>query len=137
MVGTRRNLARNTGWRHMRRQQNDMKANGSHPDADRPLAEFQKITVACNDCGDVTVLEADQLATLSAVPTFGALWRHAFCRSCRDSGASGPASVTLQGVPRTVDDGPMPPWSTKPAFGDERSDPFPTLPKRAMFDREQ
>ena len=109
---------------------------GSHPDAAKPLSAFRRIVVTCEDCGDATVLEEAELAELSAVPTFGDLWRLAFCRSCRDGGAAGPANVTLRGEgARVVAPPPEPEWSTKPVFGEDRTDPFPTLPRRPMFGR--
>ncbi|MDX7952682.1 hypothetical protein P7D22_16055 [Lichenihabitans sp. Uapishka_5] len=109
---------------------------GLHPDAAKPLSSFRRIVVCCNDCGDATVLEEPQLAELSAVPSFGDLWRLAFCKSCRDSGATGPANMELRGEgARAAAPPPEPEWSTKPVFADDRSDPFPTLPRRPMFDR--
>ena len=109
---------------------------GSHPDAAKPLSAFRRIVVTCEDCGDATVLEEAELAELSAVPTFGDLWRMAFCRSCRDGGAAGPANVTLRGEgARVAAPPPEPEWSTKPVFGEDRADPFPTLPRRPMFGR--
>jgi hypothetical protein len=116
-------------------------AGTSHPDAARPLSAFRRIVVSCNDCGDVTVLEEPQLAELSAVPTFGDLWRLAFCRSCREGGATGPANMELRGdaprgtLARAAASPPEPDWSTKPVFGEDRTDPFPTLPRRPMFER--
>lgn len=109
---------------------------GSHPDAGKPLSAFRRIVVSCNDCGDATVLEEAQLAELSAVPTFGDLWRLAFCRACRDGGATGPANMDLRGESaRAAAPPPEPDWSRKPVFGDDRTDPFPTLPRRPMFGR--
>lgn len=109
---------------------------GQHPDAAKPLSAFRRITVSCNDCGDVTVLEDAQLAELSAVPTFGDLWRLAFCRTCRADGASGPANVELRGEGHhAARPAPEPEWSSKPVFAEDRSDPFPTLPRRPMFGR--
>ena len=107
---------------------------GSHPDAGAPLSAFRRVVVSCNDCGDVTILEDAQLAELSAVPTFGDLWRLAFCRVCRAAGSAGGANVELRGErTRPVAPAPEPEWSAKPVFADDRSDPFPTLPRRRMF----
>ena len=107
---------------------------GQHPDASKPLSAFRRITVSCHDCGEATVLEEAQLADLSAVPTFGDLWRLAFCSACRANGATGPANVELRGEGgRAAAPPPEPQWSTKPVFDDDRSDPFPSLPRRPMF----
>lgn len=109
-------------------------AAASHPDATAPLSAFRRIAVSCNDCGETTVLEEAQLAEMSAVPSFGDLWRLAFCRVCRDSGAAGPANVELRGErARVAAVSAEPTWSTKAVFDADRSDPFPTLPRRRMF----
>ena len=109
---------------------------GQHPDAAKPLSPFRRIVVSCNDCGDATVLEEAELAELSAVPTFGDLWRLAFCPACRAGGATGPANMEVRGDgARAAVPPPAPEWSTKPVFDDDRSDPFPTLPRRPMFGR--
>lgn len=112
-------------------------SSGSHPDAAKPLSAFRRILVACNDCGDATILEEAAIAELTAVPTFGDLWRLSFCRSCRAAGATGPANVMLrgEGAREAAAPVPEPEWSTKPVFGNDRADPFPTLPRRPMFGR--
>ncbi|MCW6510269.1 hypothetical protein [Lichenifustis flavocetrariae] len=108
---------------------------GTHPDAGKPLSSFRRITIVCNDCGEATVLDEPQLADLTAVPTFGDLGRLAFCRACRDSGATGPANVELRSETARTVPPEEPAWSSKEVFGDDRSDPFPTLPRRPMFGR--
>jgi hypothetical protein len=108
----------------------------AHADAAKPLSAFRRIVVTCNDCGDVSVLDEDRLAELSAVPTFGDLWRLAFCPACRDSGAPGPANVDLHGdTMKAPEAGSQPECSRKRVFDQDRSDPHPNLPRRPMFRR--
>ena len=109
---------------------------GEHPDAAKPLSAFSAITATCNDCGHVAVLEEAQLAHLSAVPSFGALWRHAFCAPCREMGAqAGRDSVMLHGELKEAPAPARHAWSTKEVFGHNRSDPRANLPRQNIFDR--
>lgn len=59
----------------------------AHPYAGKPLSAFQSVTCVCDDCGHTAVLDHDKLARMSAVPTFGALWRLAYCADCRALGS--------------------------------------------------
>lgn len=68
-----------------------------HPYAGKPLSAFQSITCVCDDCGHTKVLDRERLQNMAAVPTFGALWRHAYCAECRALGSPG-RRVELRGM---------------------------------------
>lgn len=108
---------------------------GDHPDAAKPLTAFRQITAVCGDCGHSKTLDEHGLASLSAVPSFAALARHASCWACREAGATSPANLSfypeLREPPRTV--APPVRWSEKPVFTEDRSDPTPNLPRRSVF----
>lgn len=106
---------------------------GEHPDAGKPLSAFQSITAVCDDCGHAAVLDRDALMAMSSVPTFAALWRHAYCAPCRAIGTA-KTSVMLHGL--LVERNPEPPQvKPKRVFTDDRSDPTPNLPRRSIFNR--
>ena len=69
----------------------------AHPYAGKPLSAFQSITCLCNDCGNAAVLDRDKLLGMAAVPSFGALWKHAYCAECRAAGAP-KRNVILHGL---------------------------------------
>lgn len=100
---------------------------GEHPHAAKPLSAFQSITAVCDDCGHAAVLDREKLSGLSAVGTFGELWKHAYCAPCRALGATA-TSVMLHGM--LIDRSPEPARSSL-----DRSDPTPHLPRRSIFNR--
>lgn len=108
----------------------------AHPDASKPLSAFHRITAVCEDCGHTKELDRDALAAMSAVPTFGVLWRHAYCAPCRALGARrGKDRIMLHGEIIAAPKHERIEWSKKAVFSDKRSDPTPNLPRRNVFDR--
>lgn len=105
----------------------------------RPLVEINSVVAACCDCGHRNQIDRAALEALSMsgeATTVEALWRQAFCKPCRDEGSTEP-NVTLETDPPLPSQGKpvdaLVKWSRAEVFGENRSDPFPTLRRSSFF----
>lgn len=94
-------------------------SSSEHPQAALTLDAFQSITAVCGDCGHTSLLDRDRLLSLSAVPNFGTLWRHAYCAECRAEG-SPRRNVVLHPLMLGAELAPDPWRAGKMGFGEDQ-----------------
>ena len=105
-------------------------------DADlRSLTSLVSVRMRCCDCGHAVAFDEAALKAMPDVQTVDDLWRMAFCPPCRDAGKL-EANVALEvDPPRPVlgRTGEKTKWSRATVFGEDRSSPFPNLPKARLM----
>ena len=100
----------------------------------RPLTAIDRAIASCTHCGFHIVMERQQLDELPDVRDVDHLARAAYCMTCKEAGSPDP-SLTLRVEPPMPDggDSEKPKWSEAEVFGEDRSDPFDSLPRRSVF----
>ncbi len=99
------------------------------------LSEIESASVRCCDCGHGVSFDRATLGSLAAVKSVDDLWRMAFCEPCRAAGQLEP-NMTLETQPPRKGPAKAAPrvkWSTAEVFGEDRSSPFPNLPRSRLM----
>ena len=102
----------------------------------RPLSVLTSALACCPNCGREVRFGEPELAEMPASLTVHDLWQRAVCEPCKEAGAPRPR-MTLEVMPPMPQPGAKPPeevrWSRKQVFGEDRSSPFPNLPRSRLM----
>lgn len=101
----------------------------------RPAASLSFVSGECPRCGHNGKIGPEELAKLPAEITVHHLWCRAVCADCKADGVPNPRMTIEVDPPFRAPPRPARKvkWSTAEVFGEDRSSPFPNLPRSRLL----